>query len=254
MTTPEDQPASVEPVVETFERPPFATTSTKDLLDFGLFQVVHRQRLVEIITRAFDACAGKPLRDRYLADILSQSLEGAVVQLCSCTKWTLELLGQIKAGRLRDFARPRPGPGKPTPQQEEALREGRECFRFLFPEAVARQAGVPNASDIEKVEEVVRKVLEPLVVHRDKIVAHWDPLPQQRATWGDLVDAFRVLTPLYANLWRLHTGGPYQVPTLSPHSRESTSYLLAAGIQREVRRKRPSPTTRPTIRCSWLYW
>src|SRR5229473_2084702 len=113
-----------------------------------------------------------------------------------------------------------------------AVGDGRECFRFLFPEAVARQVGVPNASDIEKIEEVVRKMLEPLVAHRDKIVAYWDPLRQERATWGDLVDAFRVLTPLYANLWRLHTGESYQVPTLSPHSRESTSELLAAAIQR----------------------
>src|SRR5438067_2168132 len=101
-----------------FERPAFATTSTRDLLDFGLFQVVHRQRLVEIIVRTFESCVGKELRDRYLVDLLSQSLEGAVVQLCSAAKWALELLGQIKAGRLKDFARPGRPKSRLNPKQE----------------------------------------------------------------------------------------------------------------------------------------
>ena len=218
--------------VAVFERPVFATTSTRDLLDFGLHNAVHRERLVEIIVRALDACAGKELRDRYLVDLLSQSLEGSVVQVCSAAKWTQELLGQIKAGRLGDFARPRHAKGKLGPKKQAELAEARESFRFLFPNALARKAGRPNAEDVTKIEEKLRTDLEPMFAHRDKIVAHWDPLRQRRSTWGDLVHALNVLVLLYGHLWRLHTGVPYQVPTLSPHSRESTSALLAEAIQR----------------------
>jgi hypothetical protein len=212
--------------------PPFASASTRDLLDFGLQSVIQRQRLIEVIVRTFDACAGRPLRDGYLVDLLTQSLEGAVVQVCSAGKWIDKLLKQIRAGRLRDFARPRRGRDKITPEQRALLADGREAFRYLFPQAVVRQSGRPNAADVKLVEDAVRSVLKPLLTHRDRIVAHWDPESQRRATWGDLVNAVRVLVELLSRLWFIHTGTVYQVPTLSPHSRESTSALLAEAVQR----------------------
>lgn len=220
-------------IVEVFERPPFATTSTKELLHFGLYHVEQRRRLVEIIVRALDACAGKQLYDGYLVDLLSQSLEGAVVQVCSAAEWTQELLGQIKAGRFKDFARPGHPRGRLSPKEQAALAEARDSFRFLFPDAVARKAGRPNAGDVTKIEEIVRGVVEPLRTHRNRIVGHWDAKPQRRATWGELVDPLRVLVSLFGHLWLVHTGVPYQVPTLSPHSRESTSALPADAILRE---------------------
>ena len=206
--------------------PEFSAASTRDLLGFGLEHVVQRKRLVEIIARALDACAGQPIRDRYLADVLAQSLEGAVVQLCSAAEWTQDLLRQIRGGRLKDFRRAK--------KKDSLPPEVVNSFDTLFPNAVTRNSDRPNADDVLRLEEQLRICLAPLRVHRDKILAHWDANPPPPATWGNLVEPFLVLEQLLGRLWHVHAREPYKVQTLSPHTRESTSEILAKAIQRQL--------------------
>ncbi len=208
-----------------------AISEGRDLIDFALQNVVQRKRLVESIARALDSCAGKVLRDRYLADILTQSLDGAVVQVCSAGRWVGDLLKQVRARRLNDFSlRQRPDPAAEARVLDDA--EVASAFMFLFPDAVRRAAHRPNAADIASLERQLATLLESVKRHRDKIVAHWDPGQHAPATWGDLATPFLALEALLSKPWVVHTRATYLIETLSPHPRESTSQLLADGILR----------------------
>lgn len=212
-------------------RPSLADAPTVDLIDFALQQIVQRKRLLEIVVKALDGCAGKALQDRYLVDILTQSVEGAVVQICSAAEWVLKLLRHVRAGRLRDFTR---GARADLSVAGASVAESAclDAFTELFPAAKLRGADGPNAADVEALEAQVRQILAPVRTHRDKLLAHWDAGTQVPATWGDLTNALLALERLLTRMWVVHTRSTYLVEAKSPHSRGSTAELLSQAILR----------------------
>lgn len=201
----------------------------KNLLDREIHFFLNLKRLAELQIRTFKTCSAKTIKNDLLYEqFLFASIDGLFTRLHNFGERLIGFLAVVKGGHLYNLKRnnrrglavaPREvnvvsGPDERLARSvarditEELQQKFLERYDARFPGVSARSAGAPNHKDIDAVVDKLRKVLEPIKRHRDKVVAHWDDQAEP-ATVTDLEHALAHIEALLGDLFLFSQLGSY---------------------------------------------
>lgn len=181
-----------------------------------IYAFIELKRLYEFQTHCLKNCAGKAIKNDLLYfQVLFTSIDGLILRICNFVKETYKLCDQIRSNKPREFSHTQIKRHLKTIKIEDdnwlfnISKENLEkTYAKRFPFVVSEARDFPAQKDFDNLKAELEKIIAPIKLHRDKVVAHKEKKAKPAST-NDLKVALEYIQDLLGDLYFIHSFNSY---------------------------------------------